>query len=747
MRASGRHPRALPFAVALLACVCAGGTPAAAQPEPGRPRVGVALGGGAARGLAHVGILRWLDEHRVPVDVIGGTSMGGLIAASLATGMSPGEIEAMIAALDWREVLAPDSPFIDKTFRRKEDARAFPSVIEFGLKGGFRVPTGLSPAEQVNLLFDRVALPYHAVRRFDELPIPFACVAVDLLKSEQVILDAGRLEDALRATMAIPGVFTPVLEGDRVLVDGGILNNVPADVVKGMGADVVIAVDVGRDLSREKRSDTLFTVLSDSLDAMMRAAVRQSLESADAVLAPDLKGLTGADFSQFQEFTRRGYEAADAARDVLLRFAVGEAEYQAHLEARRARRRTAVPQPRYLRIEGVTGAQAEVIRRQIARHLHGPLSTDRLERDLITLTGSDRYETLTYRLEEAGGAAGLIVTAQEKSHGPPYLLAALDIHNTESSSVAAAIRGRLTFFDVLTPGSETRLDVSLGESNRVGAEWVLALGTRGLFVAPRASVGRSYNNLFLDGTFVAEYRLVSRDAAADVGYASRGRFEVRGGYVHERIRGTVRIGAPVLPTVGGSQRYWRARIVFDGQTGPVIPDRGLYVRAEGRQFLETARLEDPDVQIGRLEPDDLRSAEAAFSYFNPVGSRGRLFVSAAGGTSFGDSAVTNAFTLGGPLALGALQRHELRGSNYVLGNAGYLHEVARLFEGALGRIYLGGWTEHGAVFEHWPGTRLKTNVSAGLVMETVIGPAFLTGSVGTDGSHRFYVGIGPFLRR
>lgn len=747
MPARGRLTRVLPWAFALVAGASLGDTPAAAQPPLPRPRIGLALGGGAARGLAHVGVIRWLDEHRVPVDVIGGTSMGGLIAASLATGMSPGDVDAMIASLDWAQVLAPDSPFIDKTFRRKEDARAFPSVIEFGLKGGFRVPTGLSPAEQVNLLFDRVALPYYGVRRFEDLPIPFACVAVDLQKSEQVVLNGGRLEDALRATMAIPGIFTPALIDGRTLVDGGILNNVPADVVRHMGADVVIAVDVGRDLHREKRSDTLFTVLSDTLDAMMRAAARQSLAAADVVLEPDLRGLTGSDFSRFREFAQRGYDAAEASRAELLRLAVGEAEYRAHLDARRARRRTAIPKPTFLRIEGVTGAKAEVIRRQIARHLHGPLFPARLERDLIMLTGSDRYDTLTYRLEESGGATGLVITALEKAHAPPYLLAALDIHNTESSSVAAAVRGRLTFFDVLTPGSETRLDLSLGETTRVGAEWVLALGPSRFFVAPRASAGRSYINLFSDGTFVAEYRLVSRDAAVDVGYTSGGRFELRAGYGHEDVRGTVRIGEPAMPSIGGSQRFWRGRLVFDGQTGPVIPDRGLYVRAEVRRFLETASLEHAGQERRSLDPDDLRSAEAALSHFNPLGSRGRLFVAAAGGSSFGDTAVANAFSLGGPLALGARQRNELRGSNYVLGSVGYLHEIGRFVEGALGRVHVGSWIESGAVFERWPGTRLQTNVSGGLVFETVIGPAFVMGSVGRHGTHRFYVGIGPFLRR
>ena len=174
--------------------------------------------------------------------------MGALIGSTLATDMTPDEAWAMLVSTDWAGMLAPGSPFHDKTFRRKEDARAFPSAIEFGLKNGFGLPTGFSPAQQASLLFDRVALPYNDVTRFADLPIPFACVAVDLQTSEAVVLDSGRLQEALRATMAIPGLFVPVRIGNRVLVDGGVLNNVPADVVRAMGADIVIAVDVGRDL-------------------------------------------------------------------------------------------------------------------------------------------------------------------------------------------------------------------------------------------------------------------------------------------------------------------------------------------------------------------------------------------------------------------------------------------------------------------------------------------------------------------
>ena len=260
-----------------------------------RPRVGLALGGGSARGFAHIGVLQWLDEHRIPVDVVGGTSMGGLIGGSFATGMSPEEIRALVDSLDWALVLSPDTPFVYKTFRRKEDTRAFPSQLRFGLKGGFKLPSGLSPGEQVDLLFDRIAAPYGSAVAFNDLPTPFRCVAADLRTAQPVVFDQRLARPGAARDDGHPGACSRRSGiGTQVLVDGGVLNNVPADIVKDTGlADVVIAVDVGADLTYEKQSDTIFSVLGETLDVMMRAGAARALASADLVLAPDLKGFTG----------------------------------------------------------------------------------------------------------------------------------------------------------------------------------------------------------------------------------------------------------------------------------------------------------------------------------------------------------------------------------------------------------------------------------------------------------------------
>ena len=263
--------------------------PAAAEPAPraprelGRPIVGVAFGGGSARGIAHVGVIRWLEEHRIPIDVAAGTSMGGLVGGAFATGMDAQELADVHPGLDWDQLFGA-STFAYKNIRRKPDARAYPSRLEFGLKGGIVPPTALNSGEHVELLLGRIAAPYFEIDDFDDLPTPFRTVAVDLLSAQPVVMRRGSLADAMRATMSLPLIFPPIELDGHVLIDGGTMNNVPADVVKAMGADRVVAINVGDLSDREGVSYTMLGLAGNTLDAMMRASTRRALTSADVVI-------------------------------------------------------------------------------------------------------------------------------------------------------------------------------------------------------------------------------------------------------------------------------------------------------------------------------------------------------------------------------------------------------------------------------------------------------------------------------
>src|SRR5262245_42389218 len=279
----------------------------AQAPPAGRQVVGIAFGGGSARGLAHIGVIQWFEEHRIPIDLVAGTSMGGLVGGAFATGMSAAELRAMIEGTDW-DAMFGTSSFAFKNLRRKRDARGYPSRLEFGLKGGLVAPSALNDGQQVDLLLARIAAPYYGLESFDDLPTPFRCLAVDIVAAERVVIGSGSLAQAMRATMSLPGVFPPIETQNRVLVDGGAMDNVPADVVRDMGATVVIAVDVG--LKPEDIDYSLFSLMGSTVDAMMRASTRQVVKGADHVIKVDVEGFGSLDWRRSGELIQRGYDAA-----------------------------------------------------------------------------------------------------------------------------------------------------------------------------------------------------------------------------------------------------------------------------------------------------------------------------------------------------------------------------------------------------------------------------------------------------
>ena len=236
-----------------------------------RPKIGVVLEGGGALGLAHIGVLRWFEEHRIPIDYLAGTSMGGLVGGMYATGMRANELRDLVSAIDWGEILDGQTPYRAHSFRRKEDERAFQNSLEFGLRGGFNAPGGLSSGQRVTYLLNRVTLPYSDLKSFDNLPIPFRCVATDLGSGKQHVFESGSLGEALRATMSLPAIFTPITNQKSIWVDGGLLNNLPVDVVKKMGADIVIAVYLNPSPFSPETKRSMFAVMNRSIGVMIEA--------------------------------------------------------------------------------------------------------------------------------------------------------------------------------------------------------------------------------------------------------------------------------------------------------------------------------------------------------------------------------------------------------------------------------------------------------------------------------------------
>jgi len=720
--------------------------PVASTATRGRPVIGVAFGGGSAKGIAHVGVIRWLAEHRIPIDVASGTSMGGLIGGAFATGMDADELDRMLAAIDWDEMFGASS-FAYKNIRRKADARDYPSRLEFGVKRGIVSPAALNNGEQVDLLLSRITAPYAGLQDFDQLPTPFRVVAVDLVTASEVVLDHGSLPRALRATMSLPLIFPPVEMDGRVLVDGGMLNNVPVNVARAMGADRVIAVNVGDLSDQPGLSYTLFGLAGSTLDAMMRASTKAVIASADVLInVPLAKKYGSLDWRRGPELIREGYQAAEAMRDALLPLAVSEQEYERWSRERQQRRLHALPTPAFVGVEGFSPSDARRLDEVLAGYAGRTLDVARLEADLAPFSGLDRYQTITWRIvTNADGQSGLLVVGQPKPYGPPFLMLGLTLQNTTSSDFGVTASARYLTYGVAGSGSELRVGGTIGSNPAAAIELYEPLGRTPLFATAFADITTDSTTLLSDDEIVARYDGTRSRLGFTVG-RNLGRIsDVRVGAYLGHVGAHVEIGNPQLPELRGGESAILAAWRVDGQDSPVIPSRGTNAMVSALHLLDT-----PDVvvddQAFRVDPaTTLLSATGSRFWSRGVGNR--LFVYGGFGTAFDrDPLPTNQFTLGSPLRLGAYGADELRGSHYYVGTAGYLHRIARLPDFLGGAVYAGGWLENGDAFDAWSAAGFRTNLSTGIIADTIVGPVMVGGSAGFDGRWRTYVGIGRLFR-
>ena len=732
----------------LLALVlCAAATSVSAFAQEPRPTVGVAFGGGSARGIAHVGVIRWFEEHRIPIDVAAGTSMGGLVGGAFATGMDAAELEQMLNQINWDEMFG-SSNFAFKNIRRKADARAYPSHLEFGLRRGIVPPASLNNGQQVDWLVGRIAAPYFAMRTFDELPTPFRTVAVDLLTATRVVLDRGPFASAMRATMSLPLIFPPVLLDGQVLVDGGAMDNVPADVVKTMGASRVVAVNVGDLTDRESVDYSLFALVGATLDAMMRANTKAGISDADVIINVPLETFGSLDWRRSGELIAEGYKAAESMRDSLLPLAVSEAEYTEWKNRRHARRRMALPAPSFIRIEGFGSRDELLLRSLMASHTGVAIDVERLQTDLALLSGLDRYETVTWRIvSNETGDSGLLVEARPKPYGPPFLMLGLNLENTTSQTFRLTLTGRYLAYDIVGSGSELRVDATIGSDPAIGVALYRPLGSSPLFVTPYAGVVNRTFQLIQDDAVVASYDQRISRVGMNVG-VNLGRIsDVRVGAYVGQLSTAIDVGNPGLPELDGSQTGAELSWRLDAQDSPVIPSRGTVAYATLRHIFDSPEVTGP-LSSRRSSIDLTQLAGTANTIWSLRDGDDRLFVLGSGGTSFRNEPLpTDQFPLGSPFHLGAYAIGEVRGDHYYVLTGGYLRRFGRLPDFMGGPIFAGGWLENGDAFDNASDAKLRTHASAAVIMETLVGPVLIAGSAGFDGRWRTYIGVGHIFGR
>ena len=701
------------------------------QPAP-RPRIGLALSGGGARGLAHIGVLLWLEENHIPVDSIAGTSMGALVGALYATGRSPAEMRQFVEAIHWDEAIASEPSYPQLSFRRKEDRRTDQIPSKLGLKNGLKGPIGFSAGQGVGLLLDRIAFPYSTLTSFDDLPIPFRCVAADMLSGDAVVLKDGSLAQSLRASMAIPGLFTPVELNGQVLADGGLVDNIPTDVAREMNASIVIAVNIATPLVGRKDLETLAAFLTQAVDIMTLGNDRRALRLADAQIAPNLGAFTILDFSSADEIIRLGYQGAASNAAELRKYALPDDEWQQYLAQREARKRQPETSADVLQVSGVSGDEQRHLQRRLERFLHQPLDLDQLDTRLTRITGDGQFESLGYEGFVQNGVAGLRVVAQPKNYGPPFVDLAVNVDGSGVAAFDFSAGARITFMDVEHHSGEWRNDLLLGSSNLAASEFYQPLGNTHLFVAPYAFASKLPRNEFDGETRVAVFGDERAGGGLDFGYNTGRRSELRFGYEIFSGKLAPLIGSAGLPTVSGSTGEFRTRYVWDGQDSPAVPSRGTHIVANLSRVLQSPGLAHPIDQL-----------DVQTSAFIPTGPKTSLFFLASGGTTFhGTAGPFQVFTLGGAFHLGAYLPQEFVGNHYAYSSLGFRRDLYHLPQLVGGKIYWGGWYEAGSAFND-PGTVVvRGTFNLGFIADTIVGPIALAGSVSPTGQSRVNFSIG-----
>ncbi len=734
----------------LAACVAASlalAPPAAAQtpapeaktaPEPKRPKICLVLSGGGARGAAHVGVLKVLDELRVPIHCIAGTSMGSIVGGAFATGITVPEMEKIIGTMTTDLLFKEKPPRQERSIRRKADDYTILFTPDIGVRDGeFLLPEGLVSGVQLETVLRRLAR-VEGYQKFDDLPIPFRAVATDLVTGKPVVFSEGDVARVMRASMSVPGAVAPVEIEGRMLVDGGLVDNLPVNVARAMGADIVIAVNLGTPLMTRDQLTSIFGVVGQMIGILTEQNVQASLASlkpTDILILPELGDYSSADFDHMPTTIPIGEAAARKVADRLAAFSLPPAEYAALRQ-----RQLAVAPPDLRPVDeivfpGLRRVNPAVLAAEMETKPHQPIDQATLDRDMLRLYGTDDFQHVGYRfLETPSGSRVLAVEAIERSWGPNYVRFGLGLSSDFRGDAYWNLLGtyRMTWLNSL--GAEWRSAVQVGTTSLLYTEFYQPLDVRRyFFVAPYAGIQRQLFNLYQGDDRIARYDISFGRVGFDLGSQFTRYGELRLGLYYGKVNPKLDTGPQFLdPGQEVTQAGGRARLLFDQLDNVNFPRSG-YAGA-----------------LNILGSQEALGADANYTKWDLSGMLAHSFGphTLNVGFKFGGKIGSNPlpaydlFPWGGFLQQSGLPTGALYGGTIAFGRLVYYNRLLHLpyLEG----VYAGGSLEVGRVGDALvpgsPGTLSSASLFLGL--DSLIGPIYLGGGFASNGSSSFYFFLG-----
>lgn len=718
----------------------AGGTPGAAGPRC----IGLVLGGGGARGAAHIGVLKVLERERVPICRIAGTSMGAVVGGLYASGYTPAQIEAILAAVDWKDVLDDDPPRADFPMRRKNDTLRYLLDFRFGLRdGAIQLPRGLIQGQKLLLLLRRLTLHTWRTERFDDLPIPFRAVATDIARGEPVVFEGGDLALAIRSSMSVPAAFAPLRVDGRLLVDGGIVNNVPVDVVQAMGADRLIVVDVGAPLAADADLNSPIAITMQMLDVLMKqrtAQVLSAMSPQDVKILPDLGTLGSADFVHAVDAIPHGEAAAEREVGRLNAWSLDAAGYARWQQQHRARNFDP-PLVAFLEVLRNRSATAGYVERELDGIVGAPLDLATLEQAIGSAYAQGNYERIAWRPVARGDQTGIEVTPVDKGWGPNFLTFGLQISDDFDGRSDYQIGAEYTQTGLNRYGGEWRTRAEIGRITGLRSEFFQPAGERGQYFAQPYLEYRAQDQALREaGEVISTYRLRRTGIGIDIGFEPGLDTRWYAGIHRGHSSASVSVGdSSTLPNLSQSTGALRLGWVRDTLDDADFPANGS--RAEALLVSEIAGLgSDGDGETFEFGWDKALSR----------GANRFLFGARAHATWDAPSPLESLAPLGGFTNLSGFSERELLGPNLAFVRAVYyrrLGDSGKLFSVP---AYVGASVEAGNVYL----TRdelvsLENLIHAGSVfvgIDSPFGPIFLGYGFADSGDRSLYLNFGTLLR-
>ena len=704
-----------------------------------RPVIGLALGGGAALAITEIGALEWLDEHHVPVDVIAGTSMGSILGALYSTGQTPAHMKEILNPEEVGRIFRIGSAYSAKSFRRREDARELPNGVAVGLKKGVSLRNALLTDVGLNELLDKEFIRYNDQIEFNNLPIPFRCRSTDLTDPKSVVFARGSLQDAVRASASLPGVFQPFEMSGHEYVDGAILNNLPTADVKAMKADVVIAFSLPLSPVGKGDLDSILGVLSRAFAVGIEVNEASERELADVVIMPDIKGFTATDYSKTSELAARGYAATEEHKAELMKYALPDDQWEAYMAKRHAKERGPVGTVLEVKVNAPTPQVTAAVHRRFDPLVNQPVDTNRVQSLLADIRADGRYNAdYTVGYDSAGSNRPiLLVNVEDKKNGPPFLDIGFNLQAQTSGVTRATIDSIFLYQDLGGYGSELRGKFDLGFLTNLDGEYLYRFSQKGYFVAPRANLSREPYFIYASpdsNTRIAERQSQFAGVAGDVGWTDTKTQELRLGWQFQNVQWKVQTGSDGLPNYGSNSQIARLQYVYDSQNRAMVPRQGVRLTTSLGYLYETTN--SPSA------PQFFTQIQGAHSW----GEKNDFLWKAEGATMLNrDVAQPFRYTLGGPLRLASLSIDQLRGTDYWVVTPGYLRRIYAMPPPIGGGVYVGGTVEVGQMRAPDASTVTREDVYFGIVAETPLGVITIAPAIGFNGDRKFVFTIGRFF--